>query len=212
MKAQHIAAKEGYYWGSPVAATYFRNAEIDFARQWSAIVAPLLSEIGYHTVVDIAAGRGRNSAKLAEHAQRIICVDINPDNIRYLKERFRNDARFSFILDDGATLADIDDESVDLAYSFDSMVHFDLLVIAAYLEECMRVLRPGGHAFIHHSNFTQNPGGDFRQNPHWRNYMSNSLFVHLSRRAGLSVLSNRAIPWGGIPELDGITLLQKPAA
>ena len=46
----------------------------------------------------------------------------------------------------------VDDESIDFAFSADSLVHADLDVIAAYLSELARTLRPNGVGFIHHSN------------------------------------------------------------
>jgi ubiquinone/menaquinone biosynthesis C-methylase UbiE len=61
-------------------------------------------------------------------------------------------------------------------FCFDSMVHFDSDVVRAYLREARRVLRPGGHAFLHHSNTMAHPGGDFRAQPHWRNFMSRSCW------------------------------------
>jgi hypothetical protein len=41
-----------------------------------------------------------------------------------------------------------------------------LEIVMSYIPEFARVLRPGAYAFVHHSNYTANPGGDFRQNPH----------------------------------------------
>jgi ubiquinone/menaquinone biosynthesis C-methylase UbiE len=206
---QDVAREGGMHWGDDVACTYFQQAELDLDRHWDSLIFPFIGMLSFDTVLDIAAGHGRNAAKLSAYAKRIICVDINPDNVCYMKQRFSVDRRFTIILNDGVSLQAVNDGAVDLAYSFDSMVHFDLRVITAYLEECMRVLRVGGHAFIHHSNFSGNPGGDFRRNPHWRNYMSSELFMHLACCAGFSVLSTQTIAWGGIPDLDGLALLQK---
>jgi hypothetical protein len=45
--------------------------------------------------------------------------------------------------------------SVDFAFSFDSLVHAEADVIQAYVEQLASILRPGGAAFIHHSNLGQ---------------------------------------------------------
>jgi ubiquinone/menaquinone biosynthesis C-methylase UbiE len=209
MKAHEIAHRDGMHWGDQVADTYFRQAEADIDRHWNEIVHPMLREISYDVAVDIAAGRGRNSIKLAQRARRVICVDINQENLRYMESRFRGDKRFIVMPTDGISLNGIPTSSVDLVYSFDAMVHFDVRVVLAYLDECMRVLRPGGFAFIHYSNYTGNPGGDFRKNPHWRNYMGEGLFTHLAKNAGLSIASMQIIPWGNISNLDGVALLTK---
>lgn len=209
-RLREVANSEGFLWGDQVAETYFARAERDMGMHWDEIIRPLLEHVTYDTVLDIAAGRGRNSARLAAHAKQVICLDINPDNIGFMQKRFKGDRRFSFIRNDGTTLDGIEDESVDLAYSFDSMVHFDMEVVISYVNESFRVVRPGGHAFIHHSNHTGNPGGDFRANPHWRNFMSIPLFRHIAIKAGFVVLVSKPVSWGGVAELDGIALLHKP--
>lgn len=209
LRLREVAESEGFLWGNQVAETYFSRAERDMERDWNEIIRPILEHVSYGTVLDIAAGRGRNSARLAARAKQVICLDINPENIGFMQARFKGDRRFRFIQNDGVTLDGIADESVDLAYSFDSMVHFDMEVVISYVNESFRVVRPGGHAFIHHSNYTGNPGGDFRGNPHLRNFMSIPLFRHIAVKAGFVALVSKPVPWGCVADLDGIALLQK---
>jgi SAM-dependent methyltransferase len=205
-----VARSEGFLWGNAAEDTYFSRAERDVDAVWDALIRPVLGPLSYDTALDIAAGRGRNSVKLATRAKKVICVDINPENVEFPRERFRGDHRFHIILNDGVTLGDIDSDTVDLAYSFDAMVHFDMEIVISYVNECFRVLRPGMHAFIHHSNYSSNPGDDFRNNPHWRNFMSLPLFRHIVIRAGFSILLSESLSWGSIADLDGIGLLRKP--
>ena len=210
MRVHNVAQHEGFHWGDTRADDYFANAEHAMDQAWAELVRPILDTVQFDTVLDIAAGHGRNSVRLAERAKRVICLDINPDNIRHMRRRFDGDPKFSFILNDGVTLRDIPDETVDLAYSFDSMVHFDMEVVISYVNECFRVLRPGGHALIHHSNYAENPGADFRSNPYWRNFMSLTLFRHVALKAGFLIVVSQPLLWGGIADLDGIALLQRP--
>jgi hypothetical protein len=51
----------------------------------------------------------------------------------------------------------VNDESVDFAFSFDSLVHVDEDVLAAYLAQLRTKLKPDGVGFFHHSNL-----GDYR--------------------------------------------------
>ena len=51
----------------------------------------------------------------------------------------------------------VEDGSVDVAFSFDSLVHVELDVLSGYLEQLARKLRPDGVGFLHHSNI-----GSFR--------------------------------------------------
>ena len=96
-----------------------------------------------------------------------------------------------------------------LVYTFDSMVHFDSDVVREYLKEFRRVLRPGGHGFCHHSNYTGSPGGDFTKSPHWRNFMSKELFAHYCAKEGLTILEQRVIDWT-CSKLDCLSVFQKP--
>src|SRR5437899_8768206 len=57
----------------------------------------------------------------------------------------------------GKSLDIISDESIDFAFSFDSLVHADGEVIGTYLRQLARKLKPRGAGFIHHSN-----AGDYR--------------------------------------------------
>src|SRR6185312_956823 len=50
------------------------------------------------------------------------------------------------------------EESVDFAFSFDSLVHADLEVIRAYLAGLAKKLTPNGIAFLHHSNIGEYAG------------------------------------------------------
>lgn len=209
-RVAQVAQLDGIHWGGTTADAYFDDAEQAMEQTWTQLIGPILEKVQFEIALDIAAGRGRNSVRLADKAKRVICLDINPDNIEHMRRRFDGGSRFSFVQNDGMTLRGIADKSVDLAYSFNSMVHFDMEVVISYVNECFRVLRPGGHAFIHHSNYTDNPGGDFRTNPHWRNFMSLTLFRHLALKAGFTIVLSQSLFWGGIADLDGIALLQKP--
>ena len=46
------------------------------------------------------------------------------------------------------------------------MVHFDSDVVRAYLKEFRRILKPGGHGFCHHSNYTGSLVAILRKSPH----------------------------------------------
>jgi len=204
-----IAAAEGYFWGDQVSEVYFEPAEQALDIQWANIIAPLLQGLEYSTVIDLASGHGRNARRLAEKARLVYCVDINPENIAFLTRRFAGDQKFVIVGNDGVTLAFFGDCSIDLLYCFDALVHFDLEIVQSYLREGYRVLRTGGHAFIHCSNYTANPGGDFSENPHWRNFMSFELFSHLAIKTGFAIRRGRKIDWGDVPDLDCVFLLRK---
>lgn len=193
---------------------YFEAAEPHMDEQWETLIWPKISELDFTNVLDFAAGYGRNSTKLRDVADHITIVDINQECIESCRQRFAGDDKFDFLQNDGSSLAGIDDASVSLLYSFDSMVHFEPEVVRAYLPEFYRVLQPGKHGFCHHSNYTGNPGGDFWESPHFRNYMSRELFAEYCAEAGLDVVESYIMGWGDgdnyQADLDCLTLFRRP--
>ena len=185
---------------------YFDAAEAGFEPLWR-IIEPFLRGADFACVLDLATGRGRNAQKLLPLAERLILVDIRPENIAFCRRRFADDPRIGFVANTGYDLRDVPDASVTLFYSFDAMVHFDSDVVRAYLAEARRVMAPGARAFLHHSNHTG--GEDWLQAPHCRNFMSQALFAHYARKEGLRVLRQDVMDWGGVPALDCISLLQR---
>ena len=101
------------------------------------------------------------------------------------------------------------DESQTFLFTFDSMVHFDAEVIDSYLSEFSRILCPGGAAFVHHSNYRENKGGDFRDNPHWRSYMTAELFEKLALQSGFDWIEQVMMNWGHAADLDCLSLIGK---
>ena len=187
---------------------YYDDAEQYIEKQWRETIWPFIHDADFSCVLDLAAGHGRNSEKLKQHARQIYIVDINQENIDFCRGRFAGDPRFVFLRNDGCSLEAVPSGAISLVYCFDAMVHFDSDVVRAYLREFVRVLRPGGLGFCHHSNFTKNPGGDVHNNPGWRNFMSEALFAHYCVREGLQIIKSRVIDWTA-PDSDCLTLFKK---
>ena len=201
---------EAFLWGAEVAESYYGIAASHMDAQWDTIIQPILAQysIDYSSIIDFAAGYGRNTRKLLEAgAGHVTMVDVNPECVAHLETHFPRD-RTSAVLNDGAGLAGLDTSAFSFLYTFDAMVHFDLEIIISYIPEFARVLRPGAYAFVHHSNYTANPGGDFRENPHWRNFMSAAIFKHVAVRSGFDVIQQETFSWGE-PDIDCITVLHR---
>ncbi len=201
----------GEAWKGAPYDSYFDEAEAYTDHAWSHVL-PYLDGADFSVVVDLAAGHGRHSTKLMPLAQRLYIVDILSENIEFCRHRFGADKRVDYVLTDGLSLSPIASESTTLVFCFDAMVHFDSDTVRAYLDEFARVLRPGGRGFCHHSNYTGNPGGDWRANPEWRNFMSRELFAHYAAKAGLRILRSDLVDWANLPGLDCYTLFERPAA
>ena len=157
-------------------------------------------------VLEIAPGHGRWSKSLVEYASSLILVDISPSCIAFCKELFYGRNNISYHVNNGLSLAGIDDHSVDFIWSYDSFVHMNKAVIGSYLSEIARVLRPGGKAIIHHPGrnrfflwlgFTRHwgiPGmhfykmismSRFKDHDGWRSNISNKTIRKLATKNGL---------------------------
>ena len=201
----------GRWWAE---APYFAEAERHMDEQWRKLILPFLRlddpGIDCAVVVELGAGRGRTAAKLLPLAGRLHLVDLHPNNLEACRRRFSGDPRLSCHATDGRSLP-LPDAAATFLFCFDSMVHFDSDVVRAYLREARRVLRPGGHAFLHHSNTTAHPGGDFEAEPHWRNFMSRELLAHYALKEGLEVARQEPVDWAGDGGfIDCFSLLRRP--
>ena len=131
---------------------------------------PMRTEVA----VEIGSGLGRVVQALATRFDRVVGVDISPTMVEEAR-RLVPDDRVEFRLGDGASLAGIDDASVDLVLSFTVLQHIpDPAVIEAYLREAGRVLRPGGVLVFQWNN---TPGA--------RRWVLRRWWLSLLQRSGL---------------------------
>jgi ubiquinone/menaquinone biosynthesis C-methylase UbiE len=142
----------------------------------------------------------------------LVLVDINQSNIDACRNRFAGRSNVSYVVNNGYDLSDLRDTSASCVFCYDAMVHFEADTMFSYLSEIFRVLLVGGRALLHHSNFDANPGADYRQNPHMRNFMTSRLLQHFAIRRGFEVRAAEYLDWADEPKLDGLLLLERPAA
>jgi len=119
---------------------------------WVSIFPRIRKFLPAPTILEIAPGFGRWTQFLKGFCDQLIAVDASPACIERCKERFASDRHVRCYVNDGKSLAMVEDRSVDFAFSFDSLVHVEADVIAAYLQQLGKKLKPGGFAFLHHSN------------------------------------------------------------
>lgn len=193
---------------------YFEAAESeDWVRGFWAPDAPfqrLFAELDLDSVLELASGQGRHSAQIVDRCNRLVLTDTSQPALDFAAKRFAGHRHVSTVRSqDGMTIPLADDEQFSAIFSFDALVHFELECIASYLGEISRLLRPGGRALLHHSNYTANPGGTIQENPSWRNFMSLDILAHLASRRDLHVLVQQPVNWQ-LRASDGLTLLEKP--
>lgn len=174
------------------------------------------------TVLEIAPGFGRWTQFLKDQARELIVVDLSDKCIEACRKRFAEATNVSYHVNDGRTLPMLPDRSVDLAFSFDSLVHVEADVLQSYLDDLGRKLAPDGIGFIHHSNLgswlprlrwgrrlSRLPRpwngangwllrhGRITTNSHMRAESGTAaLFAELCERAGLRCIGQEIVNWG----------------
>lgn len=114
-------------------------------RTWQSLAAGFAALLRLGDVLDVGSGDGAAAACLASYCRSLTCVDVSPRMIDAAKERLSKHAHVT------AMVADAHDLPLKAA-SFDSVIVFHTLTYAAHparvLEECARVLRPGGRIVV----------------------------------------------------------------
>jgi SAM-dependent methyltransferase len=195
-------AESPYYDDAERWTFLFWNPETDFRQ--------LFDRLDLTTVVELACGHGRHTENVVDRAGNIVVIDIFESNIQFCKQRLGHNRNISFIKGSGSTFDFVESDSTTAIFCYDAMVHFSPEMVKSYLADTARILKPGGMALFHHSNYAAPLGQHYGLNPHSRNHMTILLFEAYANAAGLDVVENKAIPWGGIESLDAISLVSKP--
>ena len=167
---------------------------------------------------ELACGHGRHSEQLlqryADQVQSLYCLDVIENNLEFSANRLSIYKNVELLLISGSDFHPLERDSLTSIFCYDAMVHFSPDIVESYLIDAARVLAPGGRALFHHSNLhapeTGTEGRHYGGNPHARNHMTIDLFAAYASRAGLRILETKAIPWSVVPDLDWITLLERP--
>lgn len=135
-------------------------------------------------VLDIACGDGYGAAMLARHAAQVTGVDIDTPTVERARGKYVADnLRF---LQGSATDIPLDDDSVDLVISFETIEH--LMEQDRMLYEIRRVLRPEGFLLISSPDkyeYSDVPGyhNEFHLKELYRQEFEALLQKHFSRHA-----------------------------
>lgn len=98
-------------------------------------------------VLDAACGEGYGSSILSETARRVVGIDICGDTIRRAEEKYGDGSRISFRKASIDTLP-LEDRSVDVVISFETIEHVDEAMQRGFLTEIRRVLKDDGILII----------------------------------------------------------------
>ena len=114
-------------------------------RTWQSLAVGFAALLDLGDVLDVGSGDGAAASYLAPHCHSLTCIDTNARMIEAAHERFARHANVR------TQVADMH-ELPFRGGSFDSIVLFHTLTYAerpqVALEECARVLRPGGRVVV----------------------------------------------------------------
>lgn len=180
------------------------------------------------TILEIAPGYGRWTHYLKDQCERLIIVDLSANCVDHCRDRFADEDHIDYVVNDGRSLDDVEDGSIDLAFTFDSLVHVDADVIGSYLHALAKKLTADGVGFIHHSNAGayRTISALARRTPQsmlrrlvtrgvlpdlyaWRDEtMTAARFADLCGEAGLACMAQERISWeSGRYLIDALSLI-----
>lgn len=184
---------------------------------WGAVHPRIMPFLPAGEILEIAPGFGRITRYLKGFCRRMTVVDLTPRCIEACQERFREERHITYHVNDGKSLAMVGDGSIDLAFSFDSLVHAEADVLTSYVHEIAGKLSAHGVGFIHHSNlgaFRDPATGELPfEAPHWRAAsMTAELFRTDCEAAGLRCIAQELVNWGGAILHDCFSLFTRPGS
>jgi hypothetical protein len=204
--ASYNWARRGDEWSAP-----WGGVEM----QWHRTIMPRIQAfVPAPSILEIAPGFGRWTEKLKGLCQKLTVVDLSEKCITACKDRFLSDNHIAYHVNDGKSLEMVADQSIDFAFSFDSLVHVEQDVIEAYLSQLAKKFTADGIGFFHHSNagayaayFTlvgrlPDPGGwinrtgIIERNRCWRALsVTADRFAEIAQNVGLQCLTQELINW-----------------
>lgn len=196
---------------------------------WSSVVYPrIMAFLPTAHILEIAPGHGRMTQFLLPSCTRLTAVDLNASCIDACRERFAGIEHLDLHVNDGRSLPMVGDRSVEFAFSFDSLVHVDLDVLADYVRELARTLGADGVAFLHHSNAASflGPVGALtrrvprlgervarRLNRNWRSAEVSAKRVReTAADAGLVCVVQESVNWLSKLPTDCFTTMTRPGS
>lgn len=186
--------------------------------QWYGVILPRIQayltekngNLQTGTILEIAPGFGRWTKYLKNFCEKLVVVDLSEKCIEACQIRFKDCSNLEYHVNDGKSLEMIEDNSLNFAFSMDSLVHAEEEAIAAYLEQLPQKLTRNGIGFIHHSNYEKFVDVPGHINQHMRaTTMSAEKFKRLAEEYQLKCLSQELVNWGCDSLIDSFSVVAK---
>ena len=149
---KNISLWDGTYDWSKEGEEWSRQWGTSYMHWYGTLLPRIRSFLPVQTILEIAPGFGRWTEFLMDYCDNLAVVDLSEKCIEACKERFADCSQITYFVNDGMSLDMIPDNSIDVIFSFDSLVHADDTIISTYISQFPRKLKQNGVAIIHHSN------------------------------------------------------------
>ena len=130
------------------------EGHLDDAQMWKSGAADFASISGdissgaNSVALEIGCGVGRMLKAASEKFTRVIGIDVSRLAIAKARELVGTTAKIELVTSSGVDLNPVESQSIDFVWSFAALACMPVPVIAAYLVEVRRVLKPTGTARV----------------------------------------------------------------
>jgi ArsR family transcriptional regulator len=180
---QRLAELEVERRGGAAAAGDELERDYSPGRTWHSLAAGLSGLLALGDVLDVGSGDGAAAAMLAPYCRSLTCVDVNARLLEVARDRLAKHPHVQVELADAHELP-FAAASFDAVLLFHTLTYTDRPLVA--LEQCARVLRPGGRLVLlcldeHKQPEVTAPYGERHQG------FSRAAIVDLLTHAGLEI-------------------------
>jgi glycosyltransferase involved in cell wall biosynthesis len=177
--------------------------------EWYGTIFPRIARwLPVARLLEIAPGAGRWTQFLLGQTSEYYGVDFSETCVEQCRKRFAGFNKARFFQNNGRSLEVIPDDSIDFVFSFDSLVHVELDVIADYCEQIIKKLSHCfGVAFLHHSNALMGVDNVEVLYPQRgrATSVSSAAVREIIERAGGRVLIQEEVNWQSKKRIDCMT-------
>ena len=148
--------------GNPTMDDHFSHVAPSYRqiRQTDAepilFISERLKDLPHVQAADVGCGAGRYDLLLFRHVKNLhlTCIDLNESMLQQVSDYLTRHhvSRFETLRANGNEIP-LDDQSMDCVLTFNAVHHFDLV---GFLENAVRVSKPGGKIFIYTRLRSQN--------------------------------------------------------
>lgn len=178
-------------------ASFLASGEEDVQR----LAVPVLTRCGAPAagkrMLELGCGAGRMTHSFAKRFERVYAFDLSREMLAHAREIHSGKSNILWLLGNGADLACVQSDSMDLVFSYLVLQHLPAEpLVLRYIREIVRVVRPGG-AFLFQFN------GGFAPTMNWKGRLAWGL-VDALWSARLRALSRAtAATFGLDPDVAG---------